>query len=45
MDHIVYRVILAALLIGFVAHRGFYTGKVQHLAESVLERPDAGRAT
>ena len=39
MDHIVFRVILAVLLLGFVAHRGFYTRKVQHSAEAVLERP------
>lgn len=45
MDHIILRVILAALLIGFVAHRGFYIRKVQHSAESVLEQPKPGRAT
>ena len=45
MDNIVFRAILAALLLGFVAHRGFYTRKVQHSAESVLEQPKPGRAT
>jgi protein-S-isoprenylcysteine O-methyltransferase Ste14 len=45
MEPSVYRVILAALLIGFVAHRGFYTRQVQHSAESVLKQPEAGRAT
>jgi len=45
MDHVVFRAILAALLIGFVAHRGFYTRKVQHSAASVLQQPKPGRAT
>lgn len=42
MDFTVFRVIVAALLIGFVAHRGFYTRKVQHAAEAVVEQPDLG---
>ncbi len=41
----VFRVILAALLIGFVAHRGFYTRKVQHSADSVLVQPEPGKST
>ena len=45
MDNIVFRAILAALLVGFVAHRSFYTRKVQHSTESVLEQPKPGRAT
>ena len=44
MDPILFRVILAILLTGFVAHRGYYTRKVQHPAESVLEMPRRGRA-
>ena len=44
MDPILFRVILAILLTGFVAHRGYYTRKVQHPAESVLEKPRRGRA-
>jgi protein-S-isoprenylcysteine O-methyltransferase Ste14 len=42
---IVYRVIVAAVLLGFIAHRGYYTRKVQHAAEAVLEQPKAGTAT
>ena len=45
MDHIVFRGILAVLLIGFVAHRGFYTQKVQHSAAAVLEQPKRGSVT
>jgi protein-S-isoprenylcysteine O-methyltransferase Ste14 len=45
VDTIVFRVILAVLLIAYMAHRGFYTRKVQHAAETVLEQPKSGRAT
>jgi protein-S-isoprenylcysteine O-methyltransferase Ste14 len=45
MDIAVFRVLVMALLIGFIAHRGFYTRKVQHSTESVLEQPKAGRST
>ena len=45
MDYIVFRVIVTALLIGFVAHRGFYTRKVEHSAEAVLEQPRLGIAS
>jgi protein-S-isoprenylcysteine O-methyltransferase Ste14 len=45
MDHFVFRVIVAALLIAFVAHRAFYTRKVQHSPELVVEQPEAQRAT
>jgi protein-S-isoprenylcysteine O-methyltransferase Ste14 len=44
MDQIVFRVILAAILIGFVVHRGFYTRRVRHSPASVLEQPRLGRA-
>lgn len=39
-----FRVIIAVLLIGFMAHRGFYTRKVQHSDGAVLEQPEPGRA-
>ena len=45
MDYTVFRAIVAALLIGFVAHRGYYTRKVQHPAEAVIEQSQPGRAT
>jgi protein-S-isoprenylcysteine O-methyltransferase Ste14 len=45
MNNLIFQIILAAVLIGFVVHRGFYTRKVQHATESVLEQPRAGRAT
>ena len=45
MDQIAFRIILTALLISFVAHRGFYTRKVQHSDTSVLHQPKPGRAT
>lgn len=45
MNDPAFRIILAALLTAFIAHRGFYTRKVQHAAESVLEQPKAGRAS
>jgi protein-S-isoprenylcysteine O-methyltransferase Ste14 len=45
MDNTVFRVIVIALLIGFVAHRGFYTRKVEHSAEAVLEQPRLGIAS
>jgi hypothetical protein len=32
-----FRFILAALLIGFVAHRGFYTQKVKHSNDVVFK--------
>jgi protein-S-isoprenylcysteine O-methyltransferase Ste14 len=44
MPDLIFRIILAALLIGFVLHRGFYTQKVQHSAGSVVEQPKPGRA-
>lgn len=37
-----FRVILAVLLTGFVLHRGFYTRTVRHSADSVLEQPESG---
>ena len=40
-----FRVIVAALLVSFVAHRGFYTRRAQRSADAVLERPRSGRAT
>jgi len=45
MDSIFFRVTLALLLIGFVVHRGFYTRKIQHRAESILKQPKPGRTT
>ena len=45
MNHSEFRAIIAALLIGFVAHRGFYTRKVQHAAEAVREQPKLGIAS
>jgi protein-S-isoprenylcysteine O-methyltransferase Ste14 len=40
----VFRLILSALLLGFIAHRGLYTRKVQHSAATVLQQPEPGRA-
>ncbi len=45
MEFNAFRVTLAILLIGFVAHRGYYTRKVQHSADSVLEESESGGAT
>lgn len=45
MDAIVFRIILTVLLITYIAHRGYYTRKVQHAAETVLEQPKSGRET
>jgi len=45
VNHSEFRAIIAALLIGFVAHRGFYTRKVQHAAEAVREQPKLGIAS
>ena len=45
MNDPIFRVIAAVLLVGFVAHRGFYTRKIQHPADSVIEKPNPGRAT
>lgn len=42
MDQLTYRVILAVILIGFVIHRAYYTRKVQHSNESVIEQPKPG---
>ena len=44
MDNIGFRMFTAVLLLGFVAHRGFYTRKVQHAAGSVVEQLKLGRA-
>lgn len=44
-DNRTFRSITAALLIGFVVHRGYYTRKVQHSAASVVEQPDPGLPT
>jgi len=45
MDHTLFRVMVAALLIGFVAHRGFYTRKVKHSTEAVREQLELGRGS
>jgi protein-S-isoprenylcysteine O-methyltransferase Ste14 len=45
VDDLVFRIIVALLLIAFVAHRGYYTRKVQHAADSVVEQPKPGRAS
>lgn len=45
MEPNVFRAIVAAILAGFVAHRAYYTRKVQHPTEAVLEQPKTGRAT
>jgi protein-S-isoprenylcysteine O-methyltransferase Ste14 len=45
MGEISFRVVLAALLVGFVAHRGFYTRKVRHPPDSVMEQPRPGWGT
>jgi protein-S-isoprenylcysteine O-methyltransferase Ste14 len=45
MDHSEFRIIVAALLIGFVVHRGYYTRKMQHTAAAVREQPVLGRAS
>lgn len=42
MDDNIFRVVVALLLIAFVAHRGYYTRKVQHAAGTVREQPDLG---
>lgn len=44
MEPIVFRFIVAALLVGFVLHRGFYTRAVRHPAATVRERPVPGLA-
>ena len=41
----IFRIILAVLLISFMAHRGFYTRKVQHNPESVVKQPQPGKAS
>jgi protein-S-isoprenylcysteine O-methyltransferase Ste14 len=35
-----FRAIVAAILVGFIAHRGFYTRRVQHSTDAVLEQPE-----
>lgn len=40
-----FRFIVAALLIGFVAHRGFYTRRVPHAPNAVRKRLSLGRAS
>ncbi len=45
MNDLIFRAILALLIIGFVAHRGIYTRKVQHAPEAVLDQPGLGRAS
>jgi len=45
MDSVEFRIIVAALLIGFMAHRGFYTRRVQHSTKDVQEQPTLGRAS
>jgi protein-S-isoprenylcysteine O-methyltransferase Ste14 len=45
MEPLIFRIIVALLLVIFVLHRGYYTRKGQHSAESVLEQPKPGRAT
>jgi protein-S-isoprenylcysteine O-methyltransferase Ste14 len=40
-----FRVITAALLIGFAAHRGYYTRKVRQAEESIVEQPAPGVRT
>ena len=42
MEPILFRAIVAALLVAFIAHRGYYTRKVQRSAETVVEQPDLG---
>ena len=43
MDEISFRIILGILMISFVAHRGYYTRKVQHAPDAVLVQPTEGR--
>ena len=45
MDSIIFRVITAVLLVVFIVHRGYYTRKVRHADESVLEQPAPGRVS
>jgi len=43
MGHNEFRMIVAVLLIGFMAHRGYYTRKMQQGAGAVQEQPQLGR--
>lgn len=45
MNTLIFRVIVAALLTGFMLHRGFYTCKIQHAPGTIVEQPERGRAT
>jgi protein-S-isoprenylcysteine O-methyltransferase Ste14 len=38
-----FRLIVAAILTGFVAHRGFYTRKIRHHSDAVRQRLNLGR--
>jgi protein-S-isoprenylcysteine O-methyltransferase Ste14 len=40
-----FRVIVAVLLVGFVAHRGYYTRRINPSAKAVVERPQLGMAS
>lgn len=44
IDNLLFRATAAVLLVAFIAHRGFYTRKVQHSASTVLEQPRLGKA-
>lgn len=45
MNSLTFRLIFAGMLIAFVVHRGYYTRKIQHAANGVVEQPDLGRAS
>ena len=42
MNDYEFRIIAAVLLISFVAHRAYYTRKVQHANDEVVEQPELG---
>ena len=42
MDSFEFRIAAALLLISFIVHRGYYTRKVQHAQDEVVEQPDLG---
>lgn len=42
MTESIFRILIPVLLVSFMLHRGYYTKKIQHSAENILEQPKAG---
>jgi protein-S-isoprenylcysteine O-methyltransferase Ste14 len=42
MGELIYRLITAAILIGFIAHRGYYTRKMRHAPNEVIKKLELG---